>query len=142
MDLGYAFLANYAELTPDGHFSAVNAGIDGFVVEKLPERIVQKAIVAYFRFMAEECDRDYEVTLSLTEPDGQELVFDGSSRVSPRRDEYFPDRPGGINVIFPIYSWEIRREGIYVIRMYVNSVYSGELTLGIVHRPSEQDGGQ
>jgi hypothetical protein len=131
MKLGYAFLANYAEQMDDGRFSVINAGIDGFLVKQLPETIAQKFIVAHFEFAPEDCGREYEFSLSLTEPSGQEHSFEGGSLLTPQRDKHFPDRPGGISTIFPIYKWDVSQTGIYMIKFYVGKKYSGSLSIGI-----------
>jgi hypothetical protein len=50
----------------DGSFSVINAGFEGFLVERLPELIEQKFIVAHFEFAPEDCGRQYEFGLSIT----------------------------------------------------------------------------
>jgi hypothetical protein len=142
MRLAYAFLANYAELLPDGKFTAVGAGVDGFIVEQLPEVVNGFTLVGHFHFVHEECDTEYAFGMSVTKPDGTELTFEGASRMTPLRDEFFPERPGGLSVVVPFVSWTLSQLGIYQINLQVDGVTLGSISLGVTQRENPRgDGG-
>ena len=70
MELNFAFLANSAEVAPDGRFFVMGGGIDGFASHQVPGILPTLSVLASIRFSAEECGQDYHFWAKLVLPDG------------------------------------------------------------------------
>jgi hypothetical protein len=137
MKFGFAFVANYAEPLPDGKFSVVSGGLDGYLSPSLPTVVHFVSIVAGFKFSPEECDKEYEFGLSLIDPDGLEFAL-GAFKSTPRPDPYFAERPGSLHAVFNVVNWKINKYGFYYFQFSVDGERIGSMDFAIA--PGESTG--
>lgn len=131
MKLGFAFLANYADLQADGRFSVSGGGIDGYVLDNLPTTIQTVALVACVVFEPQECGESYTVKLTYQVPRGVEQAMLMQPTLTPKLDAYFPERNENLYIVIPMSNWIITMVGFYNFHFYVNDVKLGSVEVGV-----------
>lgn len=143
MRLGFAFIANAGESTPNGRFSVLGGGTDGFLIGKTPTTIPALALVFELRFRPEDCGRDYRMRIGILAPSGSEEDTGANHSITPAPDPYFPTRDTTAYVVAQIVNWEVRETGVHRFRYYVNDSLVGEIECGIIipEKPPASEGG-
>jgi len=135
MHLGFAILANFADLQTNGTFSVSGGGIDGYVLDVLPTTIPTVTLVANIVFLPQECGKSYTLGLTFQGPGGQEQKLAVRQVLQPVVDPFFPERPENLNVIIPLSNWIIANTGLYFFRLYVTDLKLGEVSVGVALNP-------
>jgi hypothetical protein len=132
MQFGYAFAANYAEETPDGRFSAVSAGLDGYVLPVLPAGIRALYLVVNVSFVEDECGEEYELSFSVTMPDGNIIRPEQTTTLKPTPDLFVPGRPGSMYAVLVINNWLIMHYGLHYFNFHINKQIIGKMAFGVI----------
>ncbi len=121
MVLNFAFLANSAEIMPDGRFFVLGGGIDGFTASDVPEILPAISIIASIYFSAEECDRDYEFRAELQLPDGSDPGTAASTVLAPRIPVETPGVGPNLKVSVSLFGLVLPQHGRYCFNFFVGT---------------------
>jgi hypothetical protein len=125
MELNFAFIANSAEVTPDGRFFVMGGGIDGFASHEVPGILPALSVLASIRFSAEECDRDYYFWAKLVLPDGSlSETFSEKETISvlsPRIPVQTPGIGPNLKVSMSLFGLLLPQFGRYRFDFFVHS---------------------
>jgi hypothetical protein len=120
MILRFAFLANSAEVGPDGRFYVIGGGIDSLGVPSIPLAFPALALLLELYFEPEECGRRFEISLTLTLPDGSDAGVQLKTSGSPEPSKSF-NQPGSIvHVVFSFYSLALTQVGDHRFNILVD----------------------
>jgi hypothetical protein len=71
MELERIFLARFAEITPDGHFTAVGGGLNRISVSRFPWSLGFLFLLIQYRLSAEEAGRPHVMAVERETPSGR-----------------------------------------------------------------------
>src|SRR5271166_2491448 len=114
MELRFAFVANSAEVGPDGRFFVLGGGIDGIGVREVPTIFPALAVLCRIHFFQDECGREYRVRLTMTYPDGTASPWESSIVTTPAAIIHgHEDRGANLDVAFNLFGIPLPQEGEY-----------------------------
>jgi hypothetical protein len=132
----HAFLANAAEMLPDGRFSALGGGIDGIAVPGFPATLPSVAIVLRFRIVQAEYHRGHVIGITLTRPDQTDIGVGALVRhpgVQNMGPAIGPFEQGMIvNVVVNLSLVSLTMPGVYVFNFTVDGAQIGTLSVPVV----------
>jgi hypothetical protein len=131
MEFRFAFLANGAEVGPDGRFFVLGGGIDGISVPSVPIRFPALAALARFHFPQEECQGQHQVELTLTLPDGGDSGIRISATVTPEPNKHFGHPGANVDVAFSLYNLLLTQAGVYRLNFAVDGRRLGHHDVGV-----------
>lgn len=143
MEFRFAYLANAAEVGPDGRFFVLGGGIDILGVPKLPERHPYLSVVFRVHFNEEELAGDHsphDFSLTITRPDGTESepLMTRSLLLKPM--PLFSDLGLNVDLAFSFTGMPFIQEGVHVLNIQVDGRKVGASPFGVtIDRDSGQD---
>jgi len=140
MELERIFLARYAEVTPDGLFTAIGGGMNRISVSGFPWSMGFLFLITQYRVSAEEGGRPHVVAVERQTPAG---------RIEPIGTEFPmiglpPDTPAGPDGMFVfglsylLANPTFPEAGVYRYRLKIDGQGIGEARL-LVAGPAQQD---
>jgi len=142
MDLRFAFLANSAEVGPDGRFFVLGGGIEGIGVGAVPMVCPALAVLCRIHFLREECGREYRIRLTMTYPDGTASDLASEIVTTPYAIVHgYEDRGGNLQVAFNVFGMRIPQEGEYSFHFGVDDIHVGDQSFFVRVLPGERAGG-
>ncbi len=135
MDLGFAFLANAAEVGPDGRFYVLGGGIDGITAASVPALLPAVAVVASVRFSAEECGRSHKLRLTITRPDGSDAGVEPSINLDPTAYPLLPQLGPDLKVAFNLFNFVLPEFGRYSFNFFIGDRRIGDFCLNVAEPP-------
>jgi hypothetical protein len=131
MRLNFAFLAQAAELVPDGRFFVLGGGIDRITIPSFPGVIPSLALVAELLFSGDEYAQPYPVRVTVTRPDGKVQDLGEILVLSPRAEPEWPERGRTAHLVCQINSFLIPLPGIYEFQFSIHDQHLGEFSVRI-----------
>ncbi len=142
MDLRFAFIANSAEVGPDGRFFVLGGGIEGIGVLAVPTVCSGLAVLCRIHFLREECGREYRVRLTMTYPDGTASPLASEIVATPDTTMHgYEDRGANLNVAFNVFGMHTPQEGEYSFHFGLDDIHVGDQSLFVKVLPGEREGG-
>jgi len=142
MQLVYGFLANAAEVHPDGRFFVLGGGIDGIGIPALPAVMPNLAIVVTISFDPGECGEVHRFRLTLTGPDGADVGPQAEADLTPRQSEPAYMNGTALSVAVNMIGLPLAQQGRYSFNLFVGDRQMGHVTFSVFLRPPNPDGGQ
>jgi hypothetical protein len=71
MEVAFAFLANFGEITPDGRLNVIGGDIDALNSDEVPFTFPLLCFVAKLLFDPEELGRELEIATEIVDPSGE-----------------------------------------------------------------------
>lgn len=131
MELETAFLAQGAEVLPDGRVFVLGGGVEGFALPGLPFPIPSMAIVMRFHFADDECGVGYQVRVTITNPNGEDSGLLAALPLNPVRPETFPERGVKVFAVVNVTYFMVTQFGLHRVNVSVNEAEIGGFTFGI-----------
>jgi hypothetical protein len=139
MRLGFAFIANSAEASPDGRFHVIGGGIDGFTLPSLPSMIPTLALIVSLHFSSDECEQDYVFRLITSNPDGSDFGLNIAYPLAVRINPEVPDFGSHQKLVITFTGVSLSKSGKHRFIFYVNDAEVGQLefNVGVVPLPDQ-----
>jgi hypothetical protein len=136
MRLGYAFVANAAEVGQDGRFFVLGGGIDGIEVPAVPAVMPALAIVVNISFEPEECGEVHRFRMTLTGPDGNDAGPQGQVDLRPRQSEPAYRNGTTLSVAVSMIGLPLGHQGEYAFNLFVGDRLIGRISFWVFIAPS------
>src|SRR4051794_30106552 len=119
MELRFAFVANSAEVGPDGRFFVLGGGIDGIGVPSVPCIFPALTLLIRVHFWREECREAYQLHISMMNPDGTDspiaATVTGPQQVQTM--EGFEELGANLDVAVNLFNIPFTQTGIHAFRI-------------------------
>lgn len=132
MKLSFAFLANCAELAPDGRFHVIGGGINGFSVAALPGVLPPMAVIANVHFPPDECGPEYLLRMRLVLPDGDVSDLESTQTLRTGVAHQAPYVGAHLKVVINVLNLNLPQYGQYMWNFFVGDRPIGELGFSVV----------
>src|SRR5438132_4292161 len=120
MELGYAFLAKYADTAADGTFALIGGGIESFNSPAIPIGIAAITVIAHLVVEPNECGHEHRLRVNLFGPAGGVAQVAGEIGFLPALNPARPDRRVGITCILGMVGVSLPDPGDYKFRLSVD----------------------
>jgi hypothetical protein len=143
MQLEDIFFAKFAELTPDGLFTAVGGGLNRINTAGFPWAWGFLFLVVRIRLTTEEAKAPHATSIERETPDGQtELITPESPMLTmPPTADLGPDGRVGLTFILCLANLVFREAGVYKYRFKIDGQEVGVAKLFLVG-PTQGDQGR
>ncbi len=142
MELRSVFVANSAEVAPDGRFFVLGGGIEGIEVRAIPAVLPGFAVLCRIHFLREECGREYRIRLTMTFPDGTASPLVSEFVTTPDAMIHgYEDRGANLHVAFNLFGIPLPQEGEYSFHFGVDDIHIGDHSFFIRALGVEREGG-
>ncbi len=142
MDLRFAFVANSAEVGPDGRFFVLGGGIDGISLREVPTVYPALAILCRIHFLQVECGLEHRIRLSITNPDGTVGPVLPECATTPiAMVPGHEDRGANLDVAFNLFGLPLPQEGEYGFHFVVDDIDIGAHSFFVRALGPERQGG-
>jgi hypothetical protein len=131
MELADAFLANAAEIQPDGRFFVLGGNIEVLRTPLFPFHQPTLSVVVGVRASAGECGREHHLQVTAVGPDGQAICPAFDLPFTPVIEAGPPRRIPKFGAVMTIQGVVFPVEGEYRFSLLVNGQVIGSITLYI-----------
>lgn len=140
MKLAYAFLADAAQVNPDGKFSVSGGGVEILTAPGFPVLTPSLSLLIRLIVEQDELDRPHQLRLELLDPDNHNLLPPGAESTftpqpSPR---LFMGIPLSYMFVVNIPGFAFPAAGRYVFRVFVDNAPVGEVPLYLEMSPTDE----
>ena len=138
MKLAYAFLADAAQVTPDGKFSVSGGGVEILTAPGFPVLTPSLSLLIRLIVEQDELGRAHELRLELLDPDNHNLLpLDAESTFAPQlHPRTFVDMSLSYMFVVNIPGFVFPSAGRYVFRVLIDSAPVGEVPLHLALSPT------
>jgi hypothetical protein len=135
MILETAFLAQAAEVLPDGRIFVLGGGVEGFLFPILPCTIPTIVIVGRIHFQPEELGRPHKLQVTISNPEDQDIGLEADLSLNPEPAKIFPELGSKIFVAITVGNLQFTQAGIYRAIFRMNDSHLGELSIRVQQSP-------
>jgi|SRR5579859_1351047 len=129
MQLGYAIIADAAQVLPDGKVNMLGGDFDTIYAPAFPARHNALAFVVKLLFSTlSEVETQHQVRVDLTDPKGGNHTL-GSTVVIPEAKSGAPELPARFSMVINLQNLEFQLPGKYSMRLIVDEKELGALPL-------------
>jgi hypothetical protein len=142
MELARIFLARYAEITPDGLFTAVGGGMNRISVIRFPWTMGFLFLLTQYRLSAEEVGHQHRMAVERETPNGQTEPIGAEFPMIPlpRNTPAGPDGKVDFSLSYLLANPAFPEPGVYKYRLKIDGDRIGEVQLLVA--AVTQSGGQ
>lgn len=137
MQLGFAFLADAAQDTPDGKISVLGGNFDTIYAARFPTSQPAMSLVVNLRVQPTECGREHRLRVEFLNEDGGPLIPRIELGFLPQKRADAPHRPVNVNLIAVLQGVPFSRAGEYGSHILVDDLELGVLPLYLVQAQTD-----
>jgi Family of unknown function (DUF6941) len=118
MEVEFAFLADAAQVSPDGKLYVLGAGVDRLMAAQFPAVHPLLTLVVKLKLHATECERPHQVEVELWDPDGQTIGAKVETGFSAPRQP--GSRPAFAQIVLSMVQLQFEQPGDYAFQVLVD----------------------
>ena len=141
MEFGFAFAAESAQPIPDGRFSVLGGGLDGYIAPSLPIIARSLALIVELRFKHDECGRKHSLKMQVMGPGGNKVQELDNIALAPEPDPHFPEHPMNLHVVINLINLVFDSTGFYKFVFISSDKTIGVMEFGIALAEPKADPG-
>jgi len=138
MKLGYALLADAAQVTPDGKLSMLGGDFDTIFVRSFPAQHSSLALVVKLDAARDDCGREHEMRVTSSGPLNSSFLPAVESRFTPQLNPLFANRPTRVLLVFNFQSLMFPNQGKYQFHITVDGTQLGTVPLELTRIPQPE----
>src|SRR5688572_20580904 len=129
MRLAHAFLAEAAQVQPDGKFSVLGGDFDMVWVTEVPTIFPVMAVVMKVWMSSEEADRPYTLRLQFVAPDGSQVAE--ANMDLPPQQLSAPEKRRKVSLVAQFMQVPFAACGEYAVRLFIGDEELAKLPLRV-----------
>jgi hypothetical protein len=140
MEVEFAFLADAAQVPPDGKLYVLGGNVDRIHAHQFPTNHPSMTLVMKIQMLASECNRAHQLQIDLWDERGNPVLepsITAEIGVGPDPDD--PTGPSSLLIPVNMMGVQFPRPGVYEFHIVINGRHLKTLPLRMLHIPSSDE---
>jgi hypothetical protein len=137
MDIEFAFLADAAQVPPDGKLYVLGGNVDRIHAQQFPTTHPSMTLVMKVQMHASECNRPHQLQIDLWDSQGNPLLDPSiSAEIGLAPDPDDPTGPSSLLIPVNMMGLQFPRPGLYEFHIVMNGRHLKTVPLRMLQAPS------
>ena len=138
MQLAFAVLADFAEITSEGKIAMLGGDFDTIKSPAFPSIHPRLSLVVKLNVEPAEYDKEHQLLVEVLDPQGTSILPAITSVFTPRVGPGGPDRPLKYSFVLNFHLFMLSTSGKYLFRLFVDSKEIGAIPLYAEQTPGAE----